>query len=220
MICFGWNRKGAVPGGILGNSSFLCLGGHRAPRAAFVSIHAPAEGATGWPRGVMMLFWCFNPRTREGCDQSKYSLYDQLVLFQSTHPRGMRRGRKAQYVKVVTFQSTHPRGMRRKPLRNRPILCFNPRTREGCDCIPRKPCLAGLHNLKTANLLLNLSKLYHQPLLSHNPITSTSRLSSLPQEALLCTYSYSMQNQAAIIPGFAETVPNLPALQLYSIYTI
>lgn len=155
MICFGWNRKGAVPGGILGNSSFLCLGGHRAPRAAFVSIHAPAEGATGWPRGVMMLFWCFNPRTREGC-----------------------------------------------------------------DCIPRKPCLAGLHNLKTANLLLNLSKLYHQPLLSHNPITSTSRLSSLPQEALLCTYSYSMQNQAAIIPGFAETVPNLPALQLYSIYTI
>jgi len=36
----------------------------------------------------------------------------------------------------VMFQSTHPRGVRLPPKNNRdwPPTGFNPRTREGCDC--------------------------------------------------------------------------------------
>ena len=34
---------------------------------------------------------CFNPRTREGCDDSGLMLSLTLFMFQSTHPRGVRR---------------------------------------------------------------------------------------------------------------------------------
>ena len=54
-----------------------------------VSIHAPARGAT-FCLSVTKNRFCFNPRTREGCDIS-YAGNDMLrCWFQSTHPRGVR----------------------------------------------------------------------------------------------------------------------------------
>ena len=55
---------------------------------------------------------CFNPRTHEGCDSMVPYLISSLVMFQSTHPRGVR-----QVLNMSTAQA----------------LCFNPRTHEGCD---------------------------------------------------------------------------------------
>ena len=78
-----------------------------------VSIHAPAWGATAALRGRYGIGTCFNPRTRVGCDISDSCSFSPSVnMFQSTHPRGVRRG------------STGP-----APRSN----CFNPRTRVGCD---------------------------------------------------------------------------------------
>ena len=79
-----------------------------------VSIHAPAWGATrrlllspplrysfnprtrvGCDRRTQTtVFWgtCFNPRTRVGCDRERGSEGRPHTLFQSTHPRGVRRG--------------------------------------------------------------------------------------------------------------------------------
>ena len=76
-------------------------------------------------------------------------------MFQSTHPRGVRRQSISVYVSVMsfnprthvgcdenpwvcprdkTFQSTHPRGVRLLPLLILPrSASFNPRTHVGCD---------------------------------------------------------------------------------------
>ena len=58
-----------------------------------VSIHAPAWGATRlsdkWVTGMMG----FNPRTRVGCDNGISASGDTMTVFQSTHPRGVRRRR-------------------------------------------------------------------------------------------------------------------------------
>ena len=76
------------------------------------------------PRGVrltlppwMLLVWCFNPRTREGCD-SVSGMYNTIYdMFQSTHPRGVRRTKQSE---------------------QHPCRSFNPRTREGCDSMVLK----------------------------------------------------------------------------------
>ena len=60
-------------------------------------------------------------------------------MFQSTHPRGVRRISQEAFACIgAGFQSTHPRGVRRWAFRPRPSLpaCFNPRTRVGCDTPP------------------------------------------------------------------------------------
>ena len=81
----------------------------------FVSIHAPAKGATcplrtrPWPRS------CFNPRAREGRDMEPGQQYMFDDLFQSTRPR---RARRNQY---------------RTGAKD---FCFNPRAREGRDPPP------------------------------------------------------------------------------------
>ncbi len=64
------------------------------------------------------------------------------MMFQSTHPRGVRHGLRIQIVDTITFQSTHPRGVRRGiPAAVNPILrSFNPRTREGCDINTKEWC--------------------------------------------------------------------------------
>ena len=78
-------------------------------------------------------------------------------MFQSTHPRGVRRHNWTRYEPIIKFQSTHPRGVRRfiwswiiltppvsihAPARGATTFerkqksngdCFNPRTRAGCD---------------------------------------------------------------------------------------
>ena len=123
-----------------------------------VSIHAPAWGATPLPLPIFCKAWSFNPRTRVGCDRYWLSYPHQIQVFQSTHPRGVRRrgssdGLRACVVSIhapawgatpkvtgkgqiyFVFQSTHPRGVRRSTVGRCGVSpsCFNPRTRVGCD---------------------------------------------------------------------------------------
>ena len=100
-----------------------------------VSIHAPTRGAT----------------------RSFYDIATE-ILFQSTHPLGVRHGILILSIVKLQFQSTHPLGVRLKipnlvlcvsqfqsthPLGVRHVLqiwfliclSFNPRTHSGCDSI-------------------------------------------------------------------------------------
>ena len=77
-----------------------------------VSIHAPVKGATCSVCNQCDVFKCFNPRTREGCDNIAEN-YN--IAVQSFNPR-TREGCDWNVMKI--------------PIRK---LCFNPRTREGCD---------------------------------------------------------------------------------------
>ena len=54
----------------------------------------------------------FNPRTRVGCDADNILRERIRGLFQSTHPRGVRRDDNAFKTSSLLFQSTHPRGVR------------------------------------------------------------------------------------------------------------
>ena len=86
---------------------------------------------------------CFNRRTREGCDpENSKGEYSQIVS--STHPRGVRQVNFTCKVVKIGFQSTHPRGVRRflHPAIRTMYTRFNPRTREGCDSLPRLICTA------------------------------------------------------------------------------
>ena len=58
-----------------------------------------------------------------------------FIVFQSTHPRGVRQELTGQQGDNITFQSTHPRGVRLVHGQTQePGICsFNPRTRVGCD---------------------------------------------------------------------------------------
>ena len=79
---------------------------------AVVSIHAPAWGATS----------------------SLSRIPSNVAGVQSTHPCGVRQVGRIVGVGQVLFQSTHPHGVRRGASINRVVLlCFNPRTRMGCD---------------------------------------------------------------------------------------
>ena len=99
-----------------------------------VSIHAPARGATRLCSRLYHGIRCFNPRTREGCDCALLFYTSYSSLFQSTHPRGVRLLPVGCHFYYSRFQSTHPRGVRlRVVLPAALFLCFNPRTREGCD---------------------------------------------------------------------------------------
>ena len=55
--------------------------------------------------------------------------------FQSTHPRGVRHEQDFMPSREVVFQSTHPRGVRQDAPGHglHHHVCFNPRTRVGCD---------------------------------------------------------------------------------------
>ncbi len=99
----------------------------------------------------------FNPRTHEGCDFLSSTNLTSYTMFQSTHPRGVRRQQgigqaiknvsihaptrgatENRYASIKThqFQSTHPRGVRPYfAISTLRFTCFNPRTHEGCDFI-------------------------------------------------------------------------------------
>ena len=55
---------------------------------------------------------CFNSRTREGCDRSTLNKQFRKLLFQFTHPRGVRLSRCSLLALKNSFQFTHPRGVR------------------------------------------------------------------------------------------------------------
>jgi len=99
-----------------------------------VSIHAPARGATGVSYVYTDKHIVSIHAPARGATMISSSLTCRL-LFQSTHPRGVRRHSMrpdAQY--NWSFQSTHPRGVRLAQYDYSQHICrFNPRTREGCD---------------------------------------------------------------------------------------
>ena len=100
-----------------------------------ISIHAPTGSATQ--------YWCifqnyqcyFNPRTHEGCDIRNPLVFVIWWLFQSTHPRRVRRLLNKSLGTQYQFQSTHPRRVRLvlNLIINLFLFYFNPRTHEGCD---------------------------------------------------------------------------------------
>ena len=76
----------------------------------------------------------FNPRTREGCDTSRNTSRGGGIVFQPTHPRGVRRD-KYPITHCVDISTHAPaRGATSLPILSWDDICyFNPRTREGCD---------------------------------------------------------------------------------------
>ena len=100
-----------------------------------VSIHAPARGATCASCTSARPVICFNPRTREGCDQTAFVREYLVDLFQSTHPRGVRQVGLTSFLIPgrVSIHAPARGATRRAGRRCAPDRCFNPRTREGCD---------------------------------------------------------------------------------------
>ncbi len=81
----------------------------------YVSIHAPAWGATQSSAESMTVEASFNPRPRVGGDRIDRRALTCEYLFQSTPPRGGRQDRL--------------------PSLSGDAACFNPRPRVGGDCI-------------------------------------------------------------------------------------
>ena len=86
---------------------------------------------TGLSVSAEVVFQSTHPRgVRHGTAEST----GEPSTFQSTHPRGVRRRPLGHWAGIDVFQSTHPRGVRRAGrCRRRRAGSFNPRTREGCD---------------------------------------------------------------------------------------
>ena len=77
-----------------------------------ISIHAPQWGATAHrPTGVRT-HSDFNPRTPVGCDGIAPDKRLEAVIFQSTHPSGVRHAPFENPLAIFKFQSTHPSGVR------------------------------------------------------------------------------------------------------------
>jgi len=121
-----------------------------------VSIHAPTWGATYQQSGHGGLGGSFNPRTHVGCDDFDQAAFRRFKMFQSTHPRGVRRMKRTQRLRQRSFNprthvgcdylptylsytenvSIHAPtwGATRQGIANRiGEQCFNPRTHVGCD---------------------------------------------------------------------------------------
>ena len=133
-----------------------------------ISIHAPARGATPVaPRRKCSSSISIHAPARGAT--YLFDLYRIGKLFQSTLPRGERRGMSSLRQPTCVFQSTLPRGERRRrggapswsrdisihaPARGatiwllifRPtVLYFNPRSREGSDPVaPRRKCSSSI----------------------------------------------------------------------------
>ena len=106
------------------------------PRHVKVSIHAPLRGATGMQLSVTMSPKSFNPRTPAGCDNNRAGENFDDLVFQSTHPCGVRPSFFFLSLSlVIMFQSTHPCGVRLQlgKYKLSRIGGFNPRTPAGCD---------------------------------------------------------------------------------------
>ena len=108
------------------------VGEHRYAEA-LVSIHAPTRGATvlSVSKVCFILFQSTHPHgVRRG--QARQGRHGGQ--FQSTHPHGVRHQPKLLLERCLKFQSTHPHGVRRRNHYYVSVeLCFNPRTHTGCD---------------------------------------------------------------------------------------
>ena len=80
-----------------------------------VSIHAPGRGAT---RSMILrtaCTFCFNSRTREGCDSTYLENIEGHYVFQFTHPGGVRHSPHRELNNTKgRFQFTHPGGVRQR----------------------------------------------------------------------------------------------------------
>ena len=75
----------------------------------------------------------FNPRTRTGCDIFKLKNYENILVSIHAPARGATAIFPDQLLAIL-FQSTHPHGVRLQSAYNvEDIMRFNPRTRTGCD---------------------------------------------------------------------------------------
>ena len=82
----------------------------------FVSIHAPAWGATGFKSNTSLYKTCFNPRPRMGGDLRMGEHWKNKNKFQSTPPHGGRPLCLILFVREGRFQSTPPHGGRHNHL--------------------------------------------------------------------------------------------------------
>ena len=90
-------------------------------KAAIVSIHAPAGGATQQTDSRSMVQHGFNPRTRRGCDLSKVTALSLSNGFNPRTRRGCDAGSPAIPINSITFQSTHPQGVRLESCAHHPV---------------------------------------------------------------------------------------------------
>ena len=104
---------------------------------SFISIHAPAKGATGKHAHIPIRHTDFNPRSREGSDGNLFFTSAQKADFNPRSREGSDKRQLPNLRNVKRFQSTLPRRERLSVL-----LCiqyshrnFNPRSREGSDII-------------------------------------------------------------------------------------
>ena len=102
-----------------------------------VSIHAPAKGATKKGISDRIENGSFNPRSREGSDiQIRIHSVDQR-LFQSTLPRRERHGldEEPHGGQGVSIHAPAKGATAAVQEINKSLIGFNPRSREGSDCI-------------------------------------------------------------------------------------
>ena len=78
----------------------------------YISIHAPARGATQTALANLGCHKYFNPRSREGSDNLTRIFIYYCDRFQSTLPRGERLHKPYRTWRLFPFQSTLPRGER------------------------------------------------------------------------------------------------------------
>ena len=73
-----------------------------------------------------------------GCDTITVTVCIWYIVFQSTHPHGVRLLKGVLFLVIFKFQSTHPHGVRLLILTLTIYqIRFNPRTRMGCDIISK-----------------------------------------------------------------------------------
>ena len=100
---------------------------------SYVSIHAPARGATSWTAtsAKSRLFQFTRPR---GARPAGRRAAARLSMFQFTRPRGARPATRWPTYCDFGFQFTRPRGARlAQPFGRYSYRCFNSRAREGRD---------------------------------------------------------------------------------------
>ena len=104
-----------------------------------ISIHAPMWGATGCSGRYGNHWKNFNPRTHVGCDKIAYHTGDGVTNFNPRTHVGCDECCFHTYSSPILFQSTHPCGVRQVDQTGKPQhgAYFNPRTHVGCD-IPSK----------------------------------------------------------------------------------
>ena len=92
------------------------------------------EGCDFNTDGVMLSLNNFNPRTHEGCDASEQMGDGRRMISIHAPTRGATAAWFTMLFTSVLFQSTHPRGVRRTTdVWALTHIDFNPRTHEGCD---------------------------------------------------------------------------------------